>query len=144
MHHSKPLVSVVIPCYNHEQFVQDSIQSVIDQTYYNIELIIIDDGSKDNTLAEMIKLYEAHPKEVKIIDFSRNFGKEGAFLAGLRATKGDYVTVMDADLQDDINAVDKMIEQYQMGIDIVYGVRSSRKKDTFISSKSILCITFFY
>lgn len=61
MHSSQPLVSVVIPCYNHERFVQDSIQSIIDQTYKNIELIIIDDGSKDNSIAkiqEMVRLCE--------------------------------------------------------------------------------------
>ena len=87
------------------------------------EIIFINDGSKDNTLAELTALYEAHRGEIRIIDFSRNFGKEAAFLAGLRAAKGDYVTVMDADLQDPPEMLPKMFEVMEKNNNDVVGSR---------------------
>ena len=87
------------------------------------EIIFINDGSKDNTLAELTALYEDHRGEIRIIDFSRNFGKEAAFLAGLRAAKGDYVTVMDADLQDPPEMLPKMFEVMEKNNNDVVGSR---------------------
>ena len=97
------MLSIVVPCYNEQETVRlyyDAVSKVLSTMDIDHEIIFINDGSKDNTLAELTALYEAHRGEIRIIDFSRNFGKEAAFLAGLRAAKGDYVTVMDADLQD--------------------------------------------
>ena len=120
------LLSIVVPCFNEEETVSlfyDAVEKVLKTMDISDEIIFVNDGSKDNTLAEMIKLYEAHPKEIKVIDFSRNFGKEGAFLAGLRAAKGDYVTVMDADLQDPPEYLPKMFDLMEKNDDDVVGTR---------------------
>ena len=95
-------LSIVIPCYNEEENVAlfyneavNALQDIICDT----EFIFINDGSKDNTYNELIKIVDNTSYDVKIIQFSRNFGKEAALLAGLENAKGDYVSVIDADLQ---------------------------------------------
>ena len=100
----KELISIVVPCYNEEESlplfyqemckVMEEMQSLVD-----FELIFVDDGSKDKT-RNLIKELWKQDSRVKYISFSRNFGKESAMLAGFAAAKGDYVAVMDADLQD--------------------------------------------
>ena len=94
-------ISIVVPCYNEEESIPLFYEAIIKE-FKNIEadleVIFIDDGSKDNTLLEIKKLIK--DKCVKYISFSRNFGKEAAMWAGLNASVGDYVTIMDVDLQD--------------------------------------------
>ena len=95
-------ISIVIPCYNEEQsipYFYKEINKVSKNIKTNFEFIFINDGSKDNTLG-IIKKYAKKDKRVKYINLSRNFGKEGAMLAGLEHSKGDYIAIMDADLQD--------------------------------------------
>lgn len=95
-------LSIVIPCYNEEENIEacySELIKVLKLTGYNYELIFVNDGSKDRTLEKLIKLHETDPC-VKVIDFSRNFGKETALSAGLDYTKGDAVIPFDADLQD--------------------------------------------
>ena len=132
------LLSIVVPCYNEEETVDlfyDALTRVVDQMDLEYEVIFVNDGSKDSTLKKMLKLYEAHHGIVKVIDFSRNFGKEGALLAGLRAAKGDYVTVMDADLQDPPEYLPKMFEVMEKNGDDVVGTRRvSRKGEPKIRS----------
>ncbi|MBQ1356240.1 MAG: glycosyltransferase family 2 protein [Solobacterium sp.] len=120
------LLSIVVPCYNEQETVRlyyDAVSKVLSTMDIDHEIIFINDGSKDNTLAELTALYEAHRGEIRIIDFSRNFGKEAAFLAGLRAAKGDYVTVMDADLQDPPEMLPKMFEVMEKNNNDVVGSR---------------------
>ena len=120
------LLSIVVPCYNEQETVElyyDAVTKVLGTMDIEHELIFVNDGSKDDTLAKLTGLYNAHPGEIKIIDFSRNFGKEAAFLAGLRAAKGDYVTVMDADLQDPPEMLPKMFEVMEKNGDDVVGSR---------------------
>ena len=120
------LLSIVVPCYNEQETVElyyDAVTKVLGTMDIEHELIFVNDGSKDDTLAKLTGLYNAHPGEIKIIDFSRNFGKEAAFLAGLRAAKGDYVTVMDADLQDPPEMLPKMFEVMEKNNDDVVGSR---------------------
>ena len=120
------LLSIVVPCYNEQETVKlyyDAVSKVLSTMDIDHEIIFINDGSKDNTLAELTALYEAHRGEIRIIDFSRNFGKEAAFLAGLRAAKGDYVTVMDADLQDPPEMLPKMFEVMEKNNNDVVGSR---------------------
>ena len=132
------LLSIVVPCYNEEETVDlfyTALTRVVDRMDLEYEVIFVNDGSRDGTLAKMLKLYEAHPGKVKVIDFSRNFGKEGALLAGLRAAKGDYVTVMDADLQDPPEYIPKMFEVMEKNGDDVVGTRRvSRKGEPKIRS----------
>ena len=99
----KELVSIVIPCFNEEEAIPvfykeiDKISKQMD--YLNFEFIFVDDGSKDNTL-RVLKDLNKKDNRVHYISFSKNFGKEAGMLAGLEKTKGDYVTLMDVDLQD--------------------------------------------
>jgi glycosyltransferase involved in cell wall biosynthesis len=97
------------------------------------ELIFVNDGSKDKTL-EILKEYSKEDKRVKYVSFSRNFGKEAAMLAGLEHSKGDYVAIMDADLQDPPETLEKMYKGIQEGYDCVGLRRVSRKGEPPIRS----------
>lgn len=131
----------VIPCYNEEEVLKETASRLIekykslianDKISKNSRIVFVNDGSKDKTW-DIIK--ELHEKNVTYsgINLSRNRGHQNALLAGLMTAKdyADMVISMDADLQDDINAMDKMIDSYLAGSDIVYGVRNKREKDTF-------------
>lgn len=101
MHCSQPLVSVVIPSYNHEQFVQDAIQSVIEQDYENIELIIIDDGSKDNSVLKIQEMVDACEKRFRRFEFrSRtNIGLSATLNEALEWCEGKYFSALASDDQ---------------------------------------------
>ena len=132
-------ISVVVPCYNEEEslplFYQE-MERVKQQDFENVEFeyIFVDDGSKDNTLKEMKELY-VQDNKVRYISFSKNFGKEAAILAGLEAATGDYVTLMDADLQDPPSMLRKMYDIIKdEGYDNVGTRRVSRKGEPPIRS----------
>ena len=91
-------ISIIIPCYNVEEHIFFCLSSLLKQTFGDWEAILVNDGSKDNTLELMRKL--ATNKNVRYISFSRNFGKEAAMYAGLKSSTGDYVAIMDADVQE--------------------------------------------
>ena len=132
---------VVIPCYNEEEVLDETTKQLKKKMEKLIKdkrisgkskVMYVNDGSKDNTWSLIKKINEKEPLFTGIT-LSRNRGHQNALLAGLMTAKkyADVVISMDADLQDDINAMDEMIEKYNNGKDIVYGVRSSRKKDTW-------------
>lgn len=132
---------LAIPCYNEQEVLPDSARKLIkkyDDLYAagkitaDSRIIFIDDGSKDTTW-EIIERLHNEDKRFGGIKMSRNRGHQNALLGGLMTLrdKCDAVISLDADLQDDIDAIDKMIEQYENGYDVVYGVRSSREKDSF-------------
>lgn len=104
--HNKELISIVIPCYNEEESIDiyyeamEKVRKNLVTENAEIEYIFVNDGSKDKTLDILRKLAKEDSKRVRYISFSRNFGKEAALYAGLENAKGDFVTVMDADLQD--------------------------------------------
>lgn len=132
------LLSIVVPCYNEKETVSlfyDATSKVVEEMGMKYEIIFVNDGSKDSTLDELIKLYEAHKDVVRVIDFSRNFGKEGGLLAGLEHAKGDFVTVMDADLQDPPSFIPLMFKTMEEeNVDIVGTRRVSRKGEPPIRS----------
>lgn len=107
----KKLLSVIVPCYNEEEtipiFYKEINKLSQKMNYLDFEFIFVDDGSKDKTLL-VIKEYEQKDSRVKYLQFSRNFGKEAAMLSGMEFSKGDYVTIMDADLQDPPELLEKM------------------------------------
>ena len=135
------ILYIAVPCYNEADVLPETSARLREKIHCLIDkgmiakgsrVIFINDGSKDGTWHIIEKLH----KEDKLfggINLSRNRGHQNALLAGLMTVKesADMVISMDADLQDDINAIDEMVQKYLNGIDIVYGVRSSRKKDTF-------------
>ena len=99
------LLSVVVPCYNEEEnvsfFYEElmKVQDFFSEREVELEVLYVDDGSRDNTVAEVKKLREKDGR-VHLVSFSRNFGKEAAMFAGLENAQGDYVVIMDVDLQD--------------------------------------------
>ena len=134
----KKLLSVIVPCYNEEKalpYFYEEINKILkemDQIDY--ELIFVDDGSTDNTL-NIIRAYYKLDKKVRFLSFSRNFGKEASMLAGLEYSRGDYVTLMDADLQDPPSLLPKMYKILQNeDYDMVGTRRVSRKGEPKIRS----------
>ena len=134
----KKLLSVIVSCYNEEKalpyFYEEINKVLIDMKQLDYELIFVDDGSNDNTL-NIIRAYSKLDKKVKFLSFSRNFGKEAAMLAGLEYSKGDYVTLMDADLQDPPSMLTKMYEILQKeDYDMVGTRRVTRRGEPKIRS----------
>ena len=138
---NKAILYVVVPCYNEEEVLYETtkqlkkkLEDLINRKEINkkSKVIYINDGSKDRTW-EIIKKISEENEIFEGLSLSRNRGHQNALLAGLMTAKkyADIVISMDADLQDDINVVDEMISKYFEGNEIVYGVRNSRKKDTW-------------
>lgn len=129
-------LSIVVPAYNEEKTLDLFIKEVNKQTVdlpLKKTFIFVNDGSRDNTLVTLKELAKKY-NNVKYISFSRNFGKEAALLAGLRAANGDYVTVMDADLQDPPEMLNTMFQKIQTGYDVIGTRRISREGEPFIRS----------
>lgn len=133
------LLSVVVPCYNEEENVHFFYEELMkNQTFFgeknlDVEVIYVDDGSKDGTVAEVKKLAEKDNR-IKMVSFSRNFGKEAAIYAGFQKAKGDYVVMMDADLQDPPSLLPEMFSYIEQGYDSVATRRVSRKGEPKIRS----------
>jgi len=105
-------ISIIVPCYNEEStipFFYEEIDKISKKMKTDFEFIFINDGSKDKTI-EVIKNYSKKDKRVKYINFSRNFGKEAAMYAGLEYSNGDYIAIMDADLQDPPSLLPEMLD----------------------------------
>lgn len=147
----KNTLYIVIPCYNEEEVLPETskrlkikVNDLMEKGKISRQsrIVFVNDGSKDKTWQLITQLHESDVL-FSGINLSRNRGHQNALLAGLMTVKdcADMVISMDADLQDDINAMDEMIEKYLAGTDIVYGVRSSRAKDTFFKKATA---EFFY
>lgn len=138
---NKLILNLVIPCYNEEEALpytkielDKKMNSLIKKGLISSDskVVLVNDGSKDKTWDIITDFHNENNMYVGI-NLSRNKGHQNALLAGLiySSKTSDISISMDADLQDDINAIDDMIDKYKNGADIVYGVRNSRKKDTF-------------
>ena len=132
---------LVIPCYNEEEVLPETSKRLREKYTAlmsagkidaDSKIVFVNDGSKDRTWEMICDLHKTDPV-FRGICLSRNKGHQNALMAGLMTVKGecDAAISMDADLQDDINAIDEMVDHYLEGFEVVYGVRSSRKKDTF-------------
>ncbi|MCI9143882.1 MAG: glycosyltransferase family 2 protein, partial [Lachnospiraceae bacterium] len=133
------LLSVIVPCYNEEDNVAlfygelQKIRPFFSEHNVEMELLYIDDGSRDGTVSEVKKLRE-EDERVHLISFSRNFGKEAAMFAGLENSKGDYVVMMDVDLQDPPSLLPEMFSYMEQGYDSVATRRVSRKGEPPVRS----------
>lgn len=129
----KPVVSLVVPFYNEGPAVDiffEAIRATIASLSPMLfEIVCIDDGSKDDTLQRLLASAQSDAR-IKVIELSRNFGKEAALTAGLDAAKGDAVIPMDADLQDPPELIARMIEKWQAGADVVLARRIDRQGDS--------------
>ncbi|MBQ1966990.1 MAG: glycosyltransferase family 2 protein [Clostridia bacterium] len=139
-------LSLVVPCYNEEENVENFFRHVTEglKNYTDsYELVFVNDGSRDKTEKKLKKLYEENrDRKITVVSFSRNFGKEAAMYAGLSHAKGDYVTIIDADLQQDIKYVVEMAEILDKDEDthMVAAFQEKRKEGKFIT----LCKEEFY
>lgn len=133
------LLSIIVPCYNEEENIADFYHEVLKNSAFfeekklELEILYIDDGSKDGTVAEVKKL-RTEDERVHLLSFSRNFGKEAAIYAGLQKSAGDYVVLMDADLQDPPSLLPEMYSYIEQGYDSVATRRVTRKGEPVIRS----------
>jgi len=127
-----PLLSVVIPVYNEEALVDtlvDRCVAALATISPSFEIICVDDGSRDQTLPRLLALRTAEPR-LKVLALSRNFGHQAAYTAGLHAAQGEYVAMMDGDLQDPPELLPRMYELLQHDAhDVAYGQRTDRAED---------------
>jgi polyisoprenyl-phosphate glycosyltransferase len=139
-------LSIVVPCYNEEKVLHETNGRLITLIsswgaiglINEYEIIYINDGSQDDTL-NILKQLAGNNKNIKVISFSGNFGHQAALTAGLYYASGDAAVSMDADLQDPPEVIEKMLDKFNKGFDIVYGVRSARGRDGFFKKLSAKC-----
>ena len=128
-------ISIIIPAYNEEEslpHLYERLEKLMNSMEnYEFEILFVNDGSKDNTIS-LIKEYREKDNRISYVDFSRNFGKEIAMIAGLDYAKGDCVIFMDADLQDPPELIPELVKYWEEGYDDVYAKRSSRKGETWL------------
>jgi glycosyltransferase involved in cell wall biosynthesis len=133
-----PRLSVVVPCYNEEEVLPETLtrlRALLDRLVASgkldsdSEILFVDDGSRDSTWA-LVRAAHAQDPRVRGVKLSANRGHQIALLAGLFGAKGDAIVSIDADLQDDVGTIERMVDAYIAGKDVVYGVRGSRNTDT--------------
>lgn len=128
-------ISIIIPAYNEEEslpLLYDRLKELMEKmSNYEFEILFVNDGSKDKTI-EIIKDLRSKDERISYVDFSRNFGKEIAMIAGLDYATGDCVVFMDADLQDPPELIPELVKYWEEGYDDVYAKRRSRKGETWL------------
>lgn len=131
-------LSLVVPCYNEESNVRlfhDAAANVFDNEGYDYEIVFVNDGSKDSTLAKLKELHNESDKNIRIVSFSRNFGKEAAMYAGIQHAKGEYICLIDADLQQRPEVVAYMVKRLEENseLDCVAAFQEQRIEDKTLS-----------
>jgi len=137
-------ISIIVPCFNEASnignFYREIIKVFRKNDGYVFEIVCVDDGSADNTLNELLEVV-AKDNRFKVIELSRNFGKEAAITAGIDHSIGDAVIPIDCDLQDPPELIKEMIEKWEKGAEVVLAKRVDRSEDTIFKRKSA---EFFY
>lgn len=134
---SKTLISLIIPCFNEESNVKHVYRAIADLwkipdlKNYDLEIVFVDDGSTDDTVWEIERLVN-RDKRVRLLEFSRNFGKEIATTAGINHCKGDACMIVDADLQYPIEKIPEFITKWRKGAKVVIGIRDKKRTDNLI------------
>lgn len=137
-----PTLSVVVPLYNEQEVVPELVHRVVHtcrSLSLPFELVVVNDGSRDHTLPLLVKLSQEVP-EMKVVNLFRNFGHMAALSAGIALAKGNAVLVMDGDLQDPPELIPRFLTEWQRGVDVVYGLRTSRRE----SAPKRMAISLFY
>ncbi|HLM14156.1 MAG TPA: glycosyltransferase family 2 protein [Reyranella sp.] len=127
-----PLVSLVVPVFNEEESIDlylDTVPPLMERDGFRFEIVFVNDGSRDNTLAHLLDR-AALDRRLRIVNLSRNFGKEAALTAGIDHARGDVIVPMDIDLQDPPELIGPFMARWREGYDVVYGVRTQRTWDT--------------
>lgn len=131
-------ISIVVPMFNESEnigMLYERLTMVLENLNRTYEVICVNDGSRDDTLQKMIKINQMNPR-FKIIDLSRNFGKEIALSAGLDYASGEVVVPIDADLQDPPELIYEMIEKWSEGYDVIYAVRTQRDGESWFKKST--------
>jgi len=128
-----PRLSIIMPCYFNEENIPVTTQELIEmeagfEKDIELEYVFIDDGSKDNTLCELLKFKDKYPHKVKVVKLSGNFGAYNAILAGMKYATGDCSVVLTADLQDPPELIPKMVEYWKKGVKLVIANRTDREE----------------
>lgn len=138
------LLSIIVPCFNEQEVIRETCERLLVEIAHvpslDYELVFIDDGSTDDTL-QILRSLQAKENRIRVISLSRNFGHQVALTAGLEHAAGDAVVVIDADLQDPPEVIHSMVERWQAGADVVYGVRTEREGETVFKRWTA---SFFY
>ena len=131
-----PEISCIIPAYNEEGNIEIAVTAVAEEMRKlcrSFEVIVVDDGSGDRTVQDAKELIGEFP--VRVICLSRNFGKENAITAGLKAARGKAAIVIDADLQEPVSYIGTFLERWEQGFEMVYGVRANRDDESYLKRK---------
>lgn len=139
-----PLLSIIVPCFNESEVLPafyERTSRLLESCNYDYEIIFINDGSDDQTLGVITTLIQNN-KRIKLIDLSRNFGKEIAMTAGIDFAVGDAVIVIDADLQDPPELIPEMYRCWREGYDVVYATRIKRDGETYV--KRVTAQAFYW
>ena len=135
----RKLVSIVVPFYNEGEGVEcfyQAICPIFDQVpNVSFEVVCVDDGSRDDTLKKLVALVSRDPR-FRVVELSRNFGKEAALTAGIDAARGDAVIPIDADLQDPPELIPTLIGEWQQGVEVVLARRTDRSADSFLKRQT--------
>lgn len=135
-------ITILLPAYNEEASfgrLEECMNRVLaENSQYEWEFLLVNDGSKDNTLQQMIRLHERDPKHWSYLDLSRNYGKEVAMMAGFDYVQGDAMIIMDADMQHPVDVIPEMISWWEKGYDDVYAQRKGSKETWFKRQSSHL------
>jgi glycosyltransferase involved in cell wall biosynthesis len=137
-------VSLIVPVYNEEEAVSlfmDAVDALSGSLEVELDVIFVDDGSRDSTREEILKAAKSSKTQIRLITLSRNFGKEAALTAGIDAARGDAVIPIDVDLQDPPELIIKFIQEWEKGYKIVYGRRIDRCEDSIL--KRITSYSFY-
>lgn len=130
----QPYISIVIPVYNESGNLENlfaRLTNTLDKLNKTYEIIFTNDGSKDNSMEILEKLYKNRPNQVRIIDFRRNFGQHMAVMAGFELAGGDIIVTLDSDLQNPPEEIPKLLELMEKGHDLVSGIRLYERKDSW-------------
>ena len=130
---NNPIISIIAPCYNEEETIEPflrRIEEILTQINEPYEIVFINDGSRDNTLNVLINAKQNF-KNIRIINFSRNFGKEAALTAGLDKARGEAAIPIDVDLQDPPELIKELVAKWREGYDVVLAKRADRTSDSF-------------
>ena len=130
---NNPIISIIAPCYNEEETIEPflrRIEEILTQINQPYEIVFINDGSRDNTLNVLLNAKQNF-KNIRIINFSRNFGKEAALTAGLDKARGEAAIPIDVDLQDPPELIKELVARWREGYDVVLAKRANRTSDSF-------------
>ncbi|TMJ27165.1 MAG: glycosyltransferase family 2 protein, partial [Alphaproteobacteria bacterium] len=139
-----PLLSLVVPVFNEDESIGlflTTVEPFLERAGLRFEIVFVNDGSRDDTLSHLLDCSRQDPR-IRVVNLSRNFGKEAALTAGIDHARGDILIPMDIDLQDPPDLFGPFIERWREGYDIVYGVRQTRAWDTM--SKRVSAGWFYW